>query len=308
MMANRREEDFIRKARVRKQPIISSNFGVETLRSVLRDSARRFYSMHGPFLASGLAFDLLLNFIPLLFLIVSTLGYTLAVSDGAIFMVQSFLKDRLPAGSQFSVIDNLPLIASKRNRFGLTGFVLYLFFTTATVGSVRTVLNNLFEIKQSRSFFRGKAVDLLVMLMASGLFVFIAGLSALVAVARTTHGIPLLGIAVSRLLGLLFTAALLYLLYRFCPAQRIARRGLWTAVATGAVLLELSKRLFGWYISVASGYTILYGALSGFLFLCLWLYYVSLIFILSAVIGSSVNRIGTAEAKAAQYSRHPSPV
>ncbi len=271
------------------------SIGFEKFRRILKDSVHRFFSMHGPFLASGLAFDLLLNFIPLLFLIVSTLGYTLAASDEAIRMVQSFLQDRLPAGSQFSVIDNLSLIASKRTQFGLIGFVLYLFFTTATFGSVRMVLNTVFEIKQPRSFFRGKGIDLLVMLMASGLFVLIAGLSALVAVVRTTNGIPLPGVFVSRVIGLLFTAALLYLLYRFCPAQRIGRRGLWTATLTGAILLELSKWLFGLYISVARGYTILYGTLSGFLFLCLWLYYVSLVFILSGVIGSSADRIATSD-------------
>ncbi|WDT76376.1 MAG: YihY/virulence factor BrkB family protein [Candidatus Manganitrophus sp.] len=78
-----------------------------------------------------------------------------------------------------------------------------------------------------------------------------------------------------------------------CSTNRSA--GVWTATLTGAILLELSKWLFGWYISVARGYTILYGTLSGFLFLCLWLYYVSLVFILSGVIGSSADRIATSD-------------
>lgn len=284
------------------------NIGLERLRRILKDAAQRFFSMHGLLLASGLAFDLLLNFIPLLFLIVSTLGYTLAASDEAIRMVQSFLLERLPPGSQFAVIDNLSLVAAKRTEFGLIGFVLYFFFSTATFGSVRTVLNTLLDIKQTRSFFRGKAVDLFVMLMASGLFVFIAGLSALVAMVGTTSGIALPGVFLGRLLGLLFTAALLYILYRFCPAQRIGPRGLWTATVTGAILLELSKWFFGWYISVARSYTILYGALSGFLFFCLWLYYVSLVFILSATIGSSVDRIARSDDLVIQSPPHPPPV
>ena len=263
---------------------------------VLKESVRTFISINGPFLASGLAFDLLLNFIPLLFLIVSTLGYALS-SPKAVGMVQTFLEQRLPPGLQSAIILNLAVVASKRNQIGLIGFILYIFFTITTFGSIRMVLNTLFNTHPRRGFLGGKAVDFFVMLLASGLFIVSATLSALVAVVRTMKGLPISSrilepgwTMLSDLLGLLFTATLLYILYRFCPGRRISRKALWTSAGVGTLLLELSKTVFPWYISIARSYAVLYGTLSGFVFLLLWIYYASLVFIFSAVIGSTADR------------------
>jgi membrane protein len=90
---------------------------------------------------------------------------------------------------------------------------------------------------------------------------------------------------ISDILGFLFTVSLFYVFYRFCPARGLKGTALWAACLVGAILFEVSKWAFAWYISFAGTYALFYGTLSGFLFFLLWLYYASLVFILSSTVG-----------------------
>lgn len=62
----------------------------------LRAVARKFVEDSGWILASALAFNLLLYFIPLSLLMISLLGYTVLDSERAMHEVQSALKSFLP--------------------------------------------------------------------------------------------------------------------------------------------------------------------------------------------------------------------
>jgi membrane protein len=265
---------------------------LQVLWQIFKETIRRFFAIKGPFLASGLAFDVLLYCIPLLFLMLSAVGYVFAISDHAIVNAQQILGQLLPGSDQI-VANNLDYIVAKRGQFGIFGFVLYLLISTATFGTVRMVLNTVMEVKQPRGFLKGKTVDLLMLLAASGLFILIVGISSLVAVLQgVDQQLPLLGFLIgpglamtSHVLGFLFTVSLFYLLYRYCPARGLKGTNLWVACLIGAILFEISKWMFAWYVSVARSYVLLYGTLSGFLFFFLWIYYVSIVFIFSATLG-----------------------
>ena len=264
---------------------------------ILKETVRKFSSVNGLFLASGLAFDVLLNCIPLLFLIVSAAGYTLAGSERAVSGVQAVLEQLLP-GFRQAIADNLSAMTANRNRFGLVGFALFFIFSTATFGSVRTVLNTLFEVSRPRGLLAGKGIDFLMMLAAAALFVTTIGISSLLAIAWNIGGrLPFLRpflepgwAAASQILGFLFTVALFYMLYRYCPARGLGGRALWAASLAGAVLFELSKWVFTGYVSSAQAYVLLYGTLSGFLFFFLWIYYASVVFIFAATFGWVLQR------------------
>ena len=265
---------------------------LELLLRILKETIRKFTAVNGLFLASALAFDILLYCIPLVLLMLSAVGYVFAVSDHAIVSAQQALQQLLP-GSDQTVSDNLNFIVAKRGQFGLWGFVLFLILSTATFGTVRMVLNIVLEVKQPRSFLKGKLVDFLMLMSASGLFIITVGISSLIAVVRGVgKRIPLLGsliepgwAMISAVLGFLFTMSLFYVFYRFCPARGLKSTALWSACLTGAILFEVSKWGFAWYISFVRTYVLFYGTLSGFLFFLVWVYYASVVFILSSVVG-----------------------
>ena len=51
------------------------------------------------------------------------------------------------------------------------------------------------------------------------------------------------------------------------------------------ILFGLAKQAFAWYVHFAQASIALYGALGAFLFFFLWLYYVSMVFVLGAEAG-----------------------
>jgi membrane protein len=264
---------------------------------IIKGTVTRFLTVQGPFLASGLAFDVLLYAIPLLFLVLSVMGFLLAGSDRAIEGARNVLSGLMPGAHQV-ITDNLSRIVAGRGRFGLIGFALFFVFSTTLFGSARTALNTVLEISHPRGFLKGKAVDLLMTLVSSGLFGLTIGLISVLTVfrgigERLTFLAPILEpgwVFTSKVLGFLFMTVLFYFLYRFCPARTLGRRALWTASLTGAVLLEISKWAFAWYVSKAPTLALLYGTLSGLLFLFLWVYYACAVFLFAAAVGWALER------------------
>jgi membrane protein len=259
---------------------------------VVTEVTRKFYATNGAFLASGLAFDLLLYCVPLSLLLVSALGYTVYGSDRALAEVQTVLQQLLPRSHQ-AFTENLSVVAANRGLLGLVGFVLLFILSSTTFGSARIVLNTVFEVRQPRSFWKGKAGDFLIMLVASGLLILTVGLGSVLALLRSVgERLPFLGplmqpgwVLASALLTFALTVALFYVLYRFSPARTIGRRALAFASLTGAGLFELSKWVFPWVVMIMQAGTGLISALGGLLIFLVWLYYASVVFVLSATLG-----------------------
>jgi membrane protein len=265
--------------------------------SIARATTKQFTAIGGPFLASALAFDVLLYCVPFLLLIVSSLGYMLAGSDQARVAIQDVLQQFLPS-SQQPVAENLTLIINQRHRFGVAGVVLLFVFSTVTFGTVRSVLDRVFDVTERRHPLLGKLIDFLLMLVISGLLLLTVGARLILAVVRNFGDKFFMfgslldpGWAIAGgLVGYLLLVVTFYVLYRYCPARRLSQRALWLASAIGAAFFELSKWAFAWYVALARITALVYGTLAGLLFFLLWIYYASFVFILAAAFGWTLER------------------
>jgi len=262
---------------------------------------RRFFTDGGLFLASALAFNLLLYFIPLSFLMISLLGYTVLDSEQAISEVQSALKAFLPR-SQQALADNLAAIVAGRGLLGFFGFASFLVFSIFLFGSVRSVLNRVLQVKHERTFVKGIGVDLLLMGLTALLLLIgimatwsltVAG--ALIERNPSWGGLMHPGLAVlGKVIGVTVTVLLFYILYRFPPAVTMSNRALMIASVTGTVLFQCTKWGFALYVAAAQANIELYGAVGALMFLFVWLYYASAVFIIGAEVGRAYDqqRIG----------------
>jgi len=225
-------------------------------------------------------------------LMVSLLGYTVLDSDRAMREVQSVLLAFFPR-SQEAFAENVAAIVANRGRLGVAGFASFLLFSTFLFGSVRTVLNCVFEVRRERSLVHGFWVDFLMMGATALLLLLAVGAGWFLTVAEAfaqqfsawrplvQPGFDFAG----RMIGTGATACLLYVFYRFAPAKTISSWALVVASASGTVLFQLAKWSFGWYVEAAQRNIELYGALAGLIFLVMWLYYVSTVFLIGAEIG-----------------------
>lgn len=260
--------------------------------SVIRTVGHKFVLDNGFFLSSALAFNLLLYFIPLSLLMISLLGYTVLDSERAMREVQSVLRAFLPR-SQEALAQNIAEVVANRGLLGAAGFGSFLIFSTFLFGSVRTVLNRVFDVQKERSFVHGFWVDFLMMGSTAVLLLLAIGAGWFLTVAEAIgHDFPVWrpllqpGFAfASKMIGPVAIGSLLYVLYRFAPAKTASSWGLVIASVSGTLLFQLAKWGFRWYAEIAQRNIELYGALAGLIFLVMWLYYASVVFIIGAEIG-----------------------
>jgi membrane protein len=261
------------------------------------ETVRDFFGLNGTFLSAGLAFYVLLYCFPLLLLLVTALGYVLEESDRAMSGVESLVSRLFPA-SEDAVLGALESFAAHRGLLGIVTVFAFLLFGTFLFGAVRHVLNVVFEVEQRRTFLRGFGADVVAMLGTGGLLAVAGGITSALALAiEIASRLPVLHgwiepgwVVLGHVLTFTFAATLLYLLFRIAPAKTLSRPSLVTASITGAVLFEISKWLFAWYVSRAHGFAAFYGALGGLVFFVIWIYYASVVFVLAATLGRVAER------------------
>ena len=84
---------------------------------------------------------------------------------------------------------------------------------------------------------------------------------------------------------------LFLLLYRYVPNCETYWRYIWPGALVAAVLFEVAKGLFIWYLDNLASYRQVYGPLTSVMILLLWTYLSSLILILGAEISSEYGRM-----------------
>ncbi|HSK29913.1 MAG TPA: YihY/virulence factor BrkB family protein [Candidatus Limnocylindria bacterium] len=266
--------------------------------AVVKRTGGNFYRDNGFFLAMGLAFNLLLYFVPLILLITSILGYTILESERAMVEVQSVARQFLPHSEQ-AFADNLEAIVKNRGLLGLVGFCFFLIFSSTLFGSVRHVLNIVFKAEYRRGFVHGVGRDFLMMLITALLLVLAITVASVLAIARAfgaeplpfmTPVIEMILSGMGKLFALLFLFAIFYVLYRFAPTRTLHGTALLIASLSSTILFELARWAFVGYIAFARETLAVYGALAGLMLFFFWLYYASIIFVLGAEIGFACDR------------------
>jgi membrane protein len=247
------------------------------------------------FMAGAIAFNLLVAALPLLLLGVGITGYVLAaqVEDPAEAIV-ALVAGMMPGSSgDVDVADLVRAVVTgvleQRSGFTLFGALLFAWFATRLVGTLRVALREIFDIGQDRGILMGKLFDILVVVLGALLIALNLGLTIRLGAALTS-GVGVLGVGgwvvetATRLLGhglaLLSIWSLFLVLYRYLPMRRIPWRTAIVAATFSGVLHEALKVGFSWYATQVADYTSTWGNLATVGILFFWIYYESVVFIL----------------------------
>jgi membrane protein len=260
------------------------------------DFVRRVYHKAGDddifFLAGGIAFNVLLAAIPFVLLLIAAFGWIMkaVVADPEQAAVD-YILDILPPSEQLVALTRRLVgeVVAGRTQFGLVGLALFLWTSTRFFGSLRSVLKSIFDLPEERGIVEGKIFDGVMVLVAGTLFLLNTGITIVVEAAQA-FGVELLGVAgraetemlqrmLARLLAFAFIFLMFVLIYRFLPLRRIPWRMALVGAVFTAVVWELMKGGFAWYVSTVANYRTTYGALATLILLVFWAYYSSVIFI-----------------------------
>jgi len=259
---------------------------------------RKVDQHHVFLLAGGLAFSLFACIIPLLFIIFAVLGS--ALERIPIAEEISVLVDRLIPYPEYAsslkefLFSRVDEFRVHKNLAGIIGFVGLLFASRGLFSSMRTILNTVYEAHSSRPAIVGVLRDM-------GLVVLV-----LLYFLLSTTVIPVLGVVKTLALNsellsnfrigflqdlavetgsFLLIVAAFYSMYFFIPQIKLRKRVIGVSALSAAVLWQIAEHLFGFYLTHAATLKRVYGAFTLLIVVALWIYYTSIVFIISAEIG-----------------------
>jgi membrane protein len=264
--------------------------------------------------ASGLAFDFLFALIPLLVSLLTLFSLFAARSSQLQNELLTFFADFLPSLA-FQLLNNTTrlLATNPTGEEILIGFLAALWFAARGVSSMISSLNVVYRAKESRSWFRVRAIAALLTLVISTLVlsslgILLVGGSVVDWVGKELH---LASAMVALWKALQWPGAVLFMLfsyaliYSFGPNVHTKR---WQWITPGSVFgvivwLAVSEG-FRIYLRYVNSYTLIYGSLGGLMILMVWLYVTALAFL----IGGEINaRIERARARIHEAERVPLP-
>jgi len=161
----------------------------------------------------------------------------------------------------------------------------------AVFNAIRKSLNTAWGIKTPRPFFRERLMEL-VMMLGFGAFLFVSvGITTAFAIAREAsldvfgerflnggfvwQAIVVLTSTAIAFMGFLF-------LYKFVPNTRVRWRHVWLGALIAAVLFEIMKNIFVWFVGKFAAYNLVYGSIGTIIALMSWTYISAVIMLFCA--------------------------
>lgn len=270
-----------------------------------RDYAKRVWDNSNEdnvlFLASGIAFNILLAAVPFFLLLVSGLGYLLGHETAASTQEVTDLIDRLlpvhPETPDSAVHALLTEVINARGKIGLYSAVGFVWLSTRLFGTLRTVLANIFDIENERGIIQGKLFDMQVTIVSTLLVVAYTALSAYLAIAtsRGTAALREAGIeqetmgameyAFGRLLAFAVIVLMFFALYKTLPIRRVRWQTALIASLFTSSMLEVAKNVFAVMVQRMDPASLYTGTLYAVVIIVIWTYYAALIFLLGGEVG-----------------------
>ena len=251
-------------------------------------------------LAAGVAYYAMFSLFPLLLGLLAVAGLFLK-SEGTEEAFVKFVTDNLP-GSEQVIKDNVDQVVRFRGALGIGAIVGLMWSASAVFGAITRAVNRAWDVSRDRPFYVAKVRQLGMALGVGVLFVL--STSATSAIQLFTDpdrdlGIPGQGFFLALGLGHIalravpwsITVGIFLLIYRFLPNCKTYWRFIWPGAVVAAVLFEVAKGLFIWYLNNFASYDQIYGSLTSVMVLLFWIYVSSLILILGAEISSEYGRV-----------------
>lgn len=253
-------------------------------------------------LAAGVAYYAIFSLFPLLLGLLAISGQVLA-SDST---QQSFLRyvtDNLP-GSEGLVQDRVSEVVHFRGVLGIGAIIGLLWSASAVFGAINRSVNRAWDVHKDRPFYIAKPFQIGMALLVGVIFlVSTSATSAIEVLADPDRnmGIPGQGLLQSvglthlvvRILPCGLNFLLFLLVYKVVPNCKTYWRYVWPGAVLAALLFELAKGLFIWYLDNVASFQEVYGSLTSVMVLLFWIYLSSLILILGAEFSSEYGRMRT---------------
>lgn len=254
---------------------------MKTVFSILRSYLRH----DGFYLASHISFCALLSMIPLLLIVFSVAGFALGTSHDVYRQLVSGITDFLPQAEDF-LVQNLREVVIQRHFSGIFGVFLLIFFATLLFGAIERALDRIFEAEKSRNFLHSRLIAIILIIFIS-LFFFLPTVADIFTRSLNRFGFhfPLGEWIRGGAFFFLFAYVAFVLVVVVIPHRQVRVRYAAFGGLIFALGIIIAKQIFRWYMLRAfDQYNVIYGSVTAFVLLLLWIYYCSNILLFSSEI------------------------
>lgn len=247
-------------------------------------------------LSGGLTFSVFVCILPLILITFSILGNILQYSSVE-HQVISFIQKAIPNNAYAEsfkeiIFSRIHEVIKNKSQAGIFGVLGLLIAASGLFGSMRTILNLIYKSNVERPLLIHKLKDLGIVVLVLVFFlvsiVFLPSFEVAKEVFKRSQSFD----EVSRLLIFLgdFTPFIIifmafFFLYYAVPDRLTNKKIAFISALSAAILWEIAKQAFGYYVSNLTSWKQIYGAYTLFVFIAFWVYYSSFVFIIGAEIG-----------------------
>lgn len=257
-----------------------------------RGAFARFFAESGFFLAAGLAFFFLVTVIPLLLLGASTLGFVLSSEEASREVVAQVTRNFPVYRREISAA--ILRIVETRAVSGIAGSLILIFFSTPLLGATRLIMHRMLGVRQGGSYVGNLLKDAGMVLILTVLLFAASSVTWLFQwfqdfVVRPAHLASEWSYGITIAFSVMLSMTMFYFAYRYVPRRRPR---VWTALAGGmltAVLWEIAKQLFRFYIRNVGVYDQIYGTLGVLVAFVMFVYYSAIVFVFGAAYVASLD-------------------
>jgi membrane protein len=247
---------------------------------------------------AGIAYSIIISIIPLVLLVFSVLGNIIDVASIE-EQVNTAINELIPyAGSatymKNFILSRIPEVVKYKSLTGGIGLLGLFFTSTWLFSSMRTILNKIFKVDDTKGAIIGLLRDFGMVLLVL-VFVLLSTylLPTINFFVSLTDEIKILkpfglGTVISKIvpyLSMLLMFLMFYLFYTFIPYVKLHYKVPIASALWATILWETVRLLFEYYVTNFLALNKLYGTFLFFAVVMFWIFYASIIFLVGAEIG-----------------------
>jgi len=257
--------------------------------------------------AAQVSFYFVLSMFPFLLMVAALLGWAPTSSGWQTFA--RWLIAYFPLRTQDTLL--MIMLGLSKGYRGFFSFGLILTVWSASTGfmSLMETLTRAYSLRETRNYFKRRLIALAATFLAACLLIawfgiWTAGQTLMVMLAGKLSYVSesrLLPLLFRGLLTLLMLSAGVYLINHFLPARPKERHQITLGMVLSVFSLSAITSAFNFYMRHTSEISQVYGTLTGFIVMMLWIYLASFSLILGAETDSAINDLqASAESRSRQ--------
>lgn len=257
----------------------------DTFKRFTKEVFRQFFANETPLSASSLAYTTLLSLVPFMAVVVTVFSAFPLFEDVSVQIQNFIFSNFVPTAGE--VVQEYIIGFVEKSRNLKVSMALAIFVTSILMmHTMEKALNRIWDAKPSGNLLKKIVMYWTVLTMGP---LLVGGGIALTSVLFNYEGFHSIKIYIFKFLPIMASTIGFFLIYLIVPNRKVSWKSAIIGAITAAILFEMAKRGFAWYVATFPSYQRVYGTLATIPIFLLWVYLSWNIILLGGTIAATLE-------------------